>query len=267
MTTCQVFRGRTLTEARRAAVQALEAAAPCSDHARGPPCRAFADLSGSTEVEVVATAPTPSTPPSTPSRRANPSSRSAPTARGAAALRAAADHALTSSSSSSSSAVAGPSVAALVQRARSELRAQGPRWPPRRVPPALMVAELAALRTASRGGPPRPHGDRAVASPARPRHRGPRGHLALARAARHRGRGRAARPPARGARRHDPRGAWPLAGDGRALVASSAPPASARPPPSPSSPPAPASSAARSRSSRATASASARSTNSTATPR
>ena len=58
MTTCQVFRGRTLTEARRAAVQALGGGAVLltTREVRSP---GLAGLLGNREVEIVAAPPDP----------------------------------------------------------------------------------------------------------------------------------------------------------------------------------------------------------------
>ncbi len=218
MTTCQVFRGRTLTEARRAAVQALGGGAVLltTREVRLP---GLAGLFGSTEVEVVATAPTPSTPPATPSRRANPLfALSAYNPAEQPPSEPPPTHA-SASSSASSSAAAGPSVAALRNELRSELRAlKAAVAAHERVPPALM-AELAALRTALEEVALEPHGDRAVALLRARGIEGPAA-TALARALRDTEDEGALpdrlREALAGMIRVAP---WPLAGDGRALVA------------------------------------------------
>lgn len=159
MTTRQVFRGRTLTEARRAAVEALGGGAVLltTREVRQP---GLAGLLGTTEVEVVATVPE-----ATPAASAPAPKRAPPLfALGAYAPGDPAAESAAPAVPAAPAAPPGPSMGSIRNELRTELRAiKTVIAQAERVPPVVM-AELAALRTALEEVALEPAtGDRAVA--------------------------------------------------------------------------------------------------------
>lgn len=143
MTTRQVFRGRTLLEARRAAEESLGGGAVLltTREVRRP---GLAGLLGTRDVEVVAAAPDPPPPPPAPARRTTTNLF----ARGAYAPNEMREPPASASSNPSVSANAAANVNTLRAELRAELRAiKGAMNRPERVAPEIL-AELAALRAA-----------------------------------------------------------------------------------------------------------------------
>ena len=141
----QVFRGRTLTEARRAAFEALGGGAVLltTREVRKP---GFAGFLGSKEIEVVAEAPTRVvTPPASPAVHPTPVPRRP---EGIFALGAYRPSTAPTDAAATSATAPAASVATLRTELRTELRAlKAAVTQPERIP-ADLLAELAALRVA-----------------------------------------------------------------------------------------------------------------------